>query len=85
MAVSDEEVARRRKVMTEAGRRAHERIREALRQRQERLASAIHASIAEAGESVSVGEAIAMLDSFFETGEVSATAGAKSQKRRIDY
>jgi hypothetical protein len=52
-------------VMAAAGRRADERVREAVLRRQKRLASVIHASIAEAGEAVSVDEAIAMLDSFF--------------------
>lgn len=56
--------------MAEAGIRADRMLKEIEKHHQQRLAMAIHASIAEAGEAVSIDGAIEMLDSFFSSGKV---------------
>lgn len=68
MTVTEEEKARRRKAMAEASQRVDQMFREIEENHHRRLADAIHASIAEAGESVSVEEAIEMLRSFDASG-----------------
>jgi hypothetical protein len=84
MAITEEEMDRRRKVMAEARTRANQMFKEIEEHHQQRLAAAIHASIASAGESVSVDEAIEMLKSFDSSGEapqVRKQAGNTKQGR----
>lgn len=59
-----EEIARRKAVMAEAGRRADEMFAEIDKHRQTQLAEAIQKSITEAPPAVSVGDAINMLYEF---------------------
>lgn len=61
MVNSDEEIARRRKVMAEAAARADRLIQEAM---EERLARIIRAALEEGGESMSVEEARRRLAAF---------------------
>ena len=67
--------------MAEIRGRAEKRLREDFGERQEGLESAIRDSIAQGGEAVSVDEAIALLDSFFETGKAPTRTGLKSQRQ----
>ena len=83
MTVSEQELTRRLKVMADLRARADEKFKKIEEERHQRIADAIHASIREAGEAVPVDEAIAMLDSFFETGKV-PTKGRPDNKSAND-
>jgi hypothetical protein len=83
MTVSEQEIARRRKRIAEIRARSDEMFRTIEEEHHQRIADAIHASIREAGESVSVDEARRMLDAFFETGRV-PTKGSPENKRADD-
>lgn len=59
-----EEIERRKRKMAEAGARADRMIAETTRFHQERIAAAIHRSIANAPAAISVEEALEMLRAF---------------------
>lgn len=66
MANSPQEIARRKQVMAEARRQADQMFDEITEEHQTKVANAIHQSIAEAGPSVSIGDAQKMLAKFDE-------------------